>query len=152
MRVEKAHPAIVTKTQYSRVKNHRSSRAPKFSHPRRVGSSYLLSGLAKCKRCNTPLTGQFAQSGKYSYCVCQSNIKIGKGACKTPTLNARRFEEMVVAKVLDFVKSGGPHEGRGVRLLTVLDDCPRECLAFRAGCERNSVPRTWTSCTRSPTT
>ena len=99
MRVEKAFPAIITRAQFQRVGKHLSSRAPKFSHPRRVGSSYLLSGLAKCKTCNTPLIGRFAQSGKYSYYVCQSNIKLGRDACKTPTLNARRFEEMVVAKI-----------------------------------------------------
>ena len=96
MRVEKAFPAIVTRAQFRRVGKHLSSRAPKFTHPRRVGSSYLLSGLVKCQACNTPLTGRFAQSGKYSYYVCQSNIKIGKDACKTPTLNARHFEELVV--------------------------------------------------------
>ena len=79
VRVEKAFPAIVSKAQFHRVRNHMSSRAPKFSHPRRVGSSYLLSGLVKCKTCNTPLTGRFAQSGKYAYYVCQSNIKLGKG-------------------------------------------------------------------------
>ena len=96
VRVEKAFPAIITRAQFQRVGKHLSSRAPKFSHPRRVGSSYLLSGLLKCK---TPLIGRFAQSSKYSYYVCQSNIKIGKDACKTPTLNARRFEELVVAKI-----------------------------------------------------
>ena len=47
VRVEKAFPAIITKTQFQRVGKHLSSRAPKFSHPRRVGSSYLLSGLAQ---------------------------------------------------------------------------------------------------------
>ena len=57
VRVEKAFPAIVTRAQFRRVGKHLSSRAPKFSHPRRVGSSYLLSGLAKCKTCNTPLIG-----------------------------------------------------------------------------------------------
>ena len=67
VRVEKAFPAIVTKAQFRRVGKHLSSRAPKFSHPRRVGSSYLLSGLVKCKTCNTPLTGRFAKSGQYSY-------------------------------------------------------------------------------------
>ena len=108
MRVEKAFPAIITRAQLQRVGKHLSSRAPKFSHPRRVGSSYLLSGLVKCKTCNTPLIGRFAQSGKYSYYVCQSNIKLGKDACETPTLNARRFEELVVNKVLDFVQFGGP--------------------------------------------
>ena len=54
VRVEKAFPAIITRAQLQSVGKHLSSRAPKFSHPRRVGSSYLLSGLAKCKTCNTP--------------------------------------------------------------------------------------------------
>ena len=75
MRVEKAFPAIIARAQLQSVGKHLSSRAPKFSHPRRVGSSYLLSGLAKCKTCNTPLIGRFAQSGKYSYYVCRGILK-----------------------------------------------------------------------------
>ena len=105
--MEKAFPAIVSKAQFRRVGKHLSSRAPKFSHPRRVGSSYLLSGLVKCQACNTPLTGQFAKSGQYSYYVCQSNIKLGNGACKTPRLNARHFEEMVVAKIRSNILTEG---------------------------------------------
>ena len=107
MRVENAFPAIITRAQLQRVGKHLSSRAPKFSHPRRVGSSYLLSGLAKCKTCNTPLIGKFAQSGKYSYYVCQSNIKLGRDACETPTLNARRFEELVVNKIRSNILTEG---------------------------------------------
>ena len=56
VRVEKAFPAIISQAQFGRVHQFMRSRAPKFSHPRRVGSSYLLSGLAKCKACNSPLT------------------------------------------------------------------------------------------------
>ena len=137
MRVEKAFPAIITRAQFQRVGRHLSSRAPKFSHPRRVGSSYLLSGLVKCEACNTPLTGRFAQSGKYSYYVCQSNIKLGKDACKTPTLNARRFEELVVARIRsdiltegsiqDLVKvvdeeMGGVAREQRKRLKTIVDE------------------------------
>ncbi len=107
MRVEKAFPAIVSKAQFLRVGKHLSSRAPKFSHPRRVGSSYLLSGLIKCEACNTPLTGRFAKSGQYSYYVCQSNINFGKDACETPTLNARRFEELVVARIRSDILTEG---------------------------------------------
>ena len=99
VRVEKAFPAIVSKAQFRRVNLLMRSRAPRFSHPRRVGSSYLLSGLAKCKACKTPLTGRFAKSGQYAYYVCPTNIKIGNGACETPTLNARRFEELVVNRI-----------------------------------------------------
>ncbi len=107
VRVEKAFPAIVTKAQFRRVGGHLSSRAPKFSHPRRVGSSYLLSGLVKCEACKMPLTGRFAKSGQYSYYICQSNIKLGKDACDTPTLNARRFEELVVAKIRSDILTEG---------------------------------------------
>ena len=107
MRVEKAFPAIITKAQFRRVGGHLRSRAPKFSHPRRVGSSYLLSGLVKCEACNTPLTGRFAKSGQYSYYVCQSNINFGKDACETPTLNARRFEELVVARIRSDILTEG---------------------------------------------
>ena len=95
MRVEKAFPAIVTKAQFSRVNKLMHSRAPRQSHPRRVGSTYLLSGLVKCKACNRALasSGQDAKRGQFAYYVCQSIMKRGKDACDTPRLNARRFEE-----------------------------------------------------------
>ena len=55
--------------------------------------------MIKCQAYKTPLTGRFAKSGQYAYYVCPTNIKIGNGACETPTLNARRFEQMVVNKI-----------------------------------------------------
>ena len=99
VRVEKAFPAIVSKTQFRRVNRLMHSRAPKKAHPRRVGSSYLLSGLIKCHKCRRALSGQDSKSGKFSYHVCQSIMKRGKDACETPRLNARRFEELVVDKI-----------------------------------------------------
>ena len=99
VRVEKAFPAIISKAQFKRVNRKLRSRAPKRSHPRRVGSSYLLSGLIKCKACNRALSGQDAKSGRFSYYVCQSVMKRGSGACDAPRLNARRFEELVVGKI-----------------------------------------------------
>ena len=99
VRVEKAFPSIVSKTRFRRVNRLMRSRAPKRAHPRRVGSTYLLSGLVKCKACNRALSGQDAKSGQFAYYVCQSIMKRGKGACETPRLNARRFEELVVGKI-----------------------------------------------------
>ena len=99
VRVEKAFPAIVSKTRFRRVHRLMQSRAPKVAHPRRVGSTYLLSGLVKCKACDRALSGQDAKSGQFSYYVCQSIMKRGKDACETPRLNARRFEELVVGKI-----------------------------------------------------
>ena len=99
VRVEKAFPAIVSKAQFKRVNRKLRSRAPRRTHPRRVGSSYLLSGLVRCRACNRALSGQDAKSGRFAYYVCQSIMKRGSGACDAPRLNARRFEELVVGKI-----------------------------------------------------
>ena len=99
VRVEKVFPPIVTKTQFRKVSRQMRSRAPRKAHPRRVGSSYLLSGLVKCHQCNRALSGQDSKSGQFAYYVCQSLMKRGSGACDAPRLNARRFEEMVVEKI-----------------------------------------------------
>ena len=85
VRVEKAFPAIVSKTQFRKVNRQMRSRAPRKAHPRRVGSSYLLSGLVKCHRCNRALSGQDSKSGQFAYYVCQSLMKRGSGACDAPT-------------------------------------------------------------------
>ena len=99
VRIEKAFPAIISKAKFQRVNGLMRSRAPKVTHPRRVGSTYLLSGLVKCKACGGALSGQDAKSGQFSYYVCQSIMKRGKDACESPRLNARRFEKFVVDKI-----------------------------------------------------
>ncbi len=101
VRVEQAFPAIITKTQFRKVNKQLSSRAPRQAHPRRVASSYLLSGMVKCKACRRAMSGQDSKSGQFAYYVCQSLMKRGSGACDCPRLNARRFEEMVVDRIRD---------------------------------------------------
>ena len=88
------------------------------SHPRRVGSSYLLSGLVRCRTCNRALSGQDAKSGKFSYYVCQSVMKRGSGACNAPRLNARRFEELVVGKI----RENGLTESNIRKLVKLVDE------------------------------
>ena len=99
VRVEEAFPAIVSKAQFRRVNSRMRSRASKATHPRRIASSYLLSGLVKCYRCETLLSGQDAKGGRFHYYVCQSLIKRGKDACDTPRLNARHFEQLIVRRI-----------------------------------------------------
>ena len=82
------------------------SRAPKRTHPRRVGSTCLLSGLVKCRKCKRALSGQDAKSGQFAYYVSQSLIKQGSGACDSPRLNDRRFEELVVEKIRSNILTG----------------------------------------------
>ena len=55
--------------------------------------------------CTTvPIVRRFPSGPDY---VCQSNIKIGKDACKTPTLNARHFEDLVVNKIRSNILTEG---------------------------------------------
>ena len=99
MRVEDAHPAIVSKRQFQRVNKLLGSRAPKKVHPRRSASPYLLSGLLRCETCGKAMTAAEAKSGKYTYYVCHSLLKRGRGTCKTPRLNAKSFEKLIVDEI-----------------------------------------------------
>ena len=128
VRVEDAHPAIVSKQEFRRIAKMMQSRAPKKVNPRRVSSRYLLSGLAKCETCGKAMTAAEAKSGKYTYYICHSLLKRGKGACKTPRLNAKKFEKVIVdelrvniltesnirdlVKLLDEEMDGVAHEQR----------------------------------------
>ena len=83
-----------------------------------MGSTYLLSGLVKCHKCKRALSGQDAKSGQFAYYVCQSLIKQGSGACDSPRLNARRFEELVVEKIRSNILT----EGSITSLVKVVDE------------------------------
>ena len=96
VRVEDAHPAIIFEREFRRVKRLLGSRAPKKVNPRRASSPYLLSGILKCESCGKAMSAAEAKSGKYTYYVCQSVLKRGKGACKTPRLNAKKIENAIV--------------------------------------------------------
>ena len=103
VRVEDAHPAIISKGEFQRVKKLLGSRAPKRMNPRRASSPYLLSGLLRCQTCGKAMTAAEAKSGKYTYYVCHSLLKRGSGACKTPRLNAKNFEELIVTNIRENV-------------------------------------------------
>ena len=99
--MEDAFPAIVSTDEFDRARRLMEARAPKVTHPRRAASPYLLSGLARCETCGKALTAAEAKSGRYTYYVCQSLLKQGSGTCDTPRLNARSFEDIIVANIRD---------------------------------------------------
>ena len=99
VRVENSFPAIISTAQFNRVSKLLRSRAPRIVNPRRVASPFLLSGLVKCKTCRRALTGQGSKYAQFTYYVCQTLMKRGKGSCDAPRLNARRFEELVVERI-----------------------------------------------------
>ena len=103
VRVENAHPAIVSKRDFQRARKLLASRAPKKMNPRRASSPYLLSGLVKCETCGKAMTAAEAKSGRYTYYICHSLLKRGKGTCETPRLNAKSFEKLIVSEIRENV-------------------------------------------------
>ena len=99
VRVEGAHPAIVSTEEFQYVQRLMKSRAPKKVNPRRVSSPYVLSGLVSCELCDVSMSAAEAKGGKYSYYVCQSKIKKGSETCETPRLNARDFERTIIEQL-----------------------------------------------------
>ena len=103
VRVENAHPAIVSKRDFQQARKLLASRAPKKMNPRRASSPYLLSGLVKCETCGKAMTAAEAKSGRYTYYICHSLLKRGKGTCETPRLNAKNFEKLIVNEIRENV-------------------------------------------------
>ena len=103
VRVEDAHPAIVSKRDFQKARKLLASRAPKKMNPRRASSPYLLSGLVKCETCGKAMTAAEAKSGRYTYYICHSLLKRGKGTCETPRLNAKSFEKLIVSEIRENV-------------------------------------------------
>ena len=101
VRVAKAFPALVSKRKFLQIANQLRSRAPKVEHPRRSSSPYLLSGIAKCESCRKALVASEAKSGKYTYYVCNSLLKRGRGTCNTPRLNSKHFESLIIDNIRD---------------------------------------------------
>ena len=95
VRIEDAHPAIVSKQEFRRANKLLGSRAPRKVHPRRSASPYLLIGLLRCETCRKAMTAAEAKSGRYTYYVCHPLLKGGSGTCKTPRLNAKSFEKLI---------------------------------------------------------
>ena len=96
VRVEDAFPAVVTREEFQQVGLILHSKAPSQIHPRRVASPHLLSGIVKCRRCGSALSAQEAKGGRFTYYVCQSLTKRGRGACNTPRLNSKWFEKLII--------------------------------------------------------
>ena len=49
------------------------------------------------------MTAAEAKSGRYTYYICHSLLKRGKGTCETPRLNAKSFEKLIVSEIRENV-------------------------------------------------
>ncbi|MGI2336845.1 MAG: recombinase family protein [Dehalogenimonas sp.] len=100
-----AWQALVDKTLFDDVQATLTSRAPKVTHPRITGSTYLLSGLIKCHKCGASYIGYGAKSGQFHYYVCGTAYSKGKDICPSQHLPKEKVESFITNKVRDYVLS-----------------------------------------------
>jgi site-specific DNA recombinase len=77
-------PAIISVEDFNRVQALLHSRRPNVTPPRIINSAVLLTGLARCESCGSPLMLTTGKSGRYRYYGCSANRLKGKNACRMP--------------------------------------------------------------------
>ena len=84
-------PQIIPAKDFKRVQALLHSRRPAMTPPRTSNSAVLLSGLARCDSCGSPMmlrTGK-GEGGTYRYYACSANRLKGASTCKRPIAVAR---------------------------------------------------------------
>lgn len=97
--VENSHPAIIDRGTFNEVQRLLLERSPKITHPRRVGSNYLLSGLLYCGKCGAGMVGSAAKSSRFFYYACQNYCKRGKDVCDAGLISKNRVEAFVIDRL-----------------------------------------------------
>ena len=99
IRIESNHPALVGRGTFDRVQCLLRERSPKIIHPRRVNSSYLLSGLVHCGKCGAAMIGCSAKSSQFFYYACHKRRAGGKDLCDARLINRDKLESLIVGQL-----------------------------------------------------
>jgi site-specific DNA recombinase len=94
---------LLSQTDFDRVQELLHQRSPDAIAPKRVNSSYLLSGLDYCAKCGGALQGGTAKSGKYRYYGCYNQLRKGDVICRSKLVGAERIERAVVSTLKERV-------------------------------------------------
>jgi len=103
VRVEDAHLALVSREAFDAVQALLAQRTRKQVHPRRLASSYLLSGLIHCAHCGSLFVGHPAKGGSVHYYGCQRKMKTGAKSCEAKLLNKAEAERAVIDRLRELV-------------------------------------------------
>ncbi|MFQ5875291.1 MAG: recombinase family protein [Dehalococcoidia bacterium] len=103
VRVEEAWESIVDPDTFVQAQAKLGTRAPKVTHPRVIHSEYVLSGLIRCRQCNTAMTGHAVKSGKFFYYMCGNARRKGRGTCRTPLLPKEKIEHFLIDRIKGYI-------------------------------------------------
>jgi len=102
VRMEGAWPALIDRPTFDKAQAVLRERTPSVTHPREVGSPYLLSGIMRCGECGATMVGHGGHK-RYRYYMCGSARRKGREVCGSPILRKEKVEGFVVERIKDSV-------------------------------------------------
>lgn len=102
--IEVKTPIIIPPETFALVQSRLTERRPHKTAPRRSNNPVLLSGIAHCRECGSPLMLTTGKSGRYRYYTCAGKNLKGKTACAKPTrIPEAKLNEIVTDAVAERV-------------------------------------------------
>ncbi len=104
--IKNTHEAIISEDLFNKVQRLIEKRQPKNQPARVTSSSYLLSGLMRCGKCNATygVTG-YGRDKKYAYYNCITYSKKGKDVCSGYRVRADELDNEIIERVKDLLFS-----------------------------------------------
>ena len=95
-------PQIVSTKDFESVQRRLRDRRPDMTPPRITNSEVLLTGIARCECCGTPLMLSTSKRGRYRYYTCAANRLKGASACRLPTsIPESQLDKLVLGALAD---------------------------------------------------
>ena len=102
--VTDAHPALVDRDTWRRVRQIADSRADTHNQRAMTPTDYAMTGLITCPACGNSYLGTSAhgRSRAYNYYTCYSRVRYGTHGCPAPRLDAAAVDTAALAALVDF--------------------------------------------------
>lgn len=104
--VAMASPVIIPKDKFDSIQAQLSSRQPKKVAPRLLSSPNLLTGIAKCSKCSSPMmlrTGTGKMGQIYRYYTCSGHALKGKTTCTGQSIRMDQLDTVVIEQLSERV-------------------------------------------------
>jgi len=93
--IEMPVPSIVDAELFHAAQAQLDARNPKKMAPRIANSDVLLTGVARCDHCGSPMRLRTGKYGKYRYYTCSKQADLGKKACPGITIPMGKLDDIV---------------------------------------------------------
>ena len=92
-------PAIVEEEVFHAAQAQLKARHPKNMAPRIANSDILLTGVARCGHCGSPMRLRTGKYGQYRYYTCSKQADQGKKACRGITIPMAKLDDAVTEAI-----------------------------------------------------